>query len=564
MEFDLSKIPFSRYGSYLTISYINKAEHIKEGLYIRSVRGGDNDISHLFFIEVTYSGKTVPFEAVASPVNIRLKALEGYVDICICEKHLIRAVGHGVGLRLSMEERSYDNALPVAEGNWEINCYSEETKFRLVPLAGSLKVDAPWDKYRSKYVIADFLTDEKTNGFECALEEYMTVWKKRNYGRIFEDCKKDIEKHYCNWLDKTLTVKNEFLEGRELASYITWSCVVPPKGLITRHAMYMSKNWMTNIWSWDNCFNAMALIKNQPELAWDQIMLFVDNQDESGVFPDFINDKFMGWSCCKPPIQGWIFLWMMKRTDVFTMERIQEIYEPLCRWTNWWFEYRDDDMDGVPQYNHGNDCGWDNSTVFNKGIPVESPDLSAYLIIQMDVLAYMAEKLGKYDEHKMWKLKSDELLEKMIQHFWCDDDFCALLSGNHEIVKSQSLLLYIPIILGKKLPEHILESLIKGLKDESKFLTEHGLSTESVSSEHYIPDGYWRGPRWAPSTILITDGLLEAGEKEFSKEIAQRFCKMAQKSGMAENFNALTGEGLRDEAFTWTSSIFLILGNEYC
>ena len=39
--------------------------------------------------------------------------------------------------------------------------------------------------------------------------------------------------------------------------------------------MYMSKNWMTNIWSWDNCFNAMALVRHQPELAWDQFMIFL-------------------------------------------------------------------------------------------------------------------------------------------------------------------------------------------------------------------------------------------------------------------------------------------------
>jgi hypothetical protein len=38
---------------------------------------------------------------------------------------------------------------------------------------------------------------------------------------------------------------------------------------------------------------------------------------------------------------------------------------------------------------------------------------------------------------------------------------------------------------------------------------------------------------------------------------------MVNLSGMAENFDALTGAGLRDRAFTWTSSVFLILGHEY-
>jgi putative isomerase len=37
---------------------------------------------------------------------------------------------------------------------------------------------------------------------------------------------------------------------------------------------------------------------------------------------------------------------------------------------------------------------------------------------------------------------------------------------------------------------------------------------------------------------------------------------MAARSGMAENFDAITGEGLRDPAYTWTSSVFLIFAHE--
>jgi len=34
-------------------------------------------------------------------------------------------------------------------------------------------------------------------------------------------------------------------------------------------------------------------------------------------------------------------------------------------------------------------------------------------------------------------------------------------------------------------------------------------------------------------------------------------------SGFAENYDALTGEARRDPAYTWTSSVFLILAHEY-
>lgn len=470
--------------------------------------------------------------------------------------------GEGIGVRLILNKRSYDNAIPAQNQAWEVNSYSEEIKFMLTPIKGRLIMDAPWDRDRCSRVIADFVPDD-SGRFECALEDYTVIWKKRDYKQSFDDYYKKVNEDYENWLSETPLVSEINEDARCLAAYITWSCVVHPKGKLTRPAMYMSKNWMTNIWSWDNCFNAMGLVKSKPELAWDQIFLFIDNQDDSGMFPDFINDKFASWSCCKPPIHGWAISWMMKRTNYITKEKIEEVYEPLCRWTKWWFEYRDDDQDGIPQYNHGNEAGWDNSTIFRNGAPIESPDLAAFLIVQMDTLSEMAQMLERNEEAAMWKSRADKTLDKMIKHFWNIDKFIACKSGTHDILDSESLILYIPIILGRRLPENIISCLVNGIKQENRFLTEYGLATESISSKYYNPDGYWRGPIWAPSTMIIIDGLIKVGEESLARDIAQRFCKMVRMSGMAENFDALTGKGLRDRAFTWTSSVFLILSDKY-
>jgi putative isomerase len=79
---------------------------------------------------------------------------------------------------------------------------------------------------------------------------------------------------------------------------------------------------------------------------------------------------------------------------------------------------------------------------------------------------------------------------------------------------------------------------------------------------HYSPDGYWRGPIWGAPTLILTEGLDAVGEHAFANEVRRRFCDMVATSGLAENYNALTGEGLRDRAFTWISSIFLVLAHE--
>ena len=41
--------------------------------------------------------------------------------------------------------------------------------------------------------------------------------------------------------------------------------------------------------------------------------------------------------------------------------------------------------------------------------------------------------------------------------------------------------------------------------------------------------------------------------------ISDRFRALCEKSGFAENFDAQTGAGLRDRAYTWTASAYLIL-----
>lgn len=85
-------------------------------------------------------------------------------------------------------------------------------------------------------------------------------------------------------------------------------------------------------------------------------------------------------------------------------------------------------------------------------------------------------------------------------------------------------------------------------------LTRFGLATELPQSPEYQPDGYWRGPIWAPTTVLVEDCLRRAGFVALADEVSARFRQLCETSGFAENFDALSGEGLRDRAYTWTAS----------
>lgn len=560
MNFDIKTVPFSRYGSFMGFSYLENIKGIEDGFYLRSLYGGDGNLGCFLKIDLLEEGDIVSSHITFNETKLVLENEKGIVEVCFPEENVIRMRGKNIGIRLYAKCNSYDYGIFIDDRHYEINKSSCEMKMMLSLLKGKMKLDAPWNIKRSEYICIDI--EPEGDNFEIALEDYFVVWDEKEYSLSFDESLKNVEKEYEDWYSNTLCVDEKYVEGKKLASYITWSSMVRPMGKLNRPAMYMSKNFMNNIWSWDNCFNAMALIKNNPKLAWDQLMIFMENQDPTGYIGDFINDKFCLWNFCKPPIEGWTLEWMMERTDFIDEEKIEEIYEPLKKWTKWWFKYRDTDKNGIPEYFHGNDSGWDNSTVFDEGVPVESPDLLSYLIIQLEVISKFAGILGKKEEEKLYLDKRNKCLKNLIDHFWKENRFIAYLPRDKKILEADSLLLSIPIVLGKRLPKTIIDCIVQRIEED--FLTEYGLATESPNSSKFNEQGYWRGPIWAPSTMLMVDGLRKVGEDELVKKIANSYLNMGLKSGMAENYNPITGEGLCDSAFTWTSSVYLILGNEYC
>ena len=580
MRLDLTQVPFSRAGSYLAFSLrdLDDArpweQRPGDALYLRTVRG-DRETDRVFRLEMLRADgdaiRTVPFETEANPSALHLRAKDAAVDICLTSANGARIRGSGgAGLRLTLEKvGSYGNAQPFdREGRWLINAWPNRMTYLLSPLNGHLEVTAPVKTMRAERISVDLLPGGDADSFETLIEEFLTQHPVAVPMDTFESIAAEAGAEFEAFQAAQPPVPESLSATAERMAYVQWSAIVAPDGHLKRPGMLMSKNHMTNVWSWDQCFNALALAPHAPDLAWDQFRLPFDHQDAAGALPDSVNDKSVVRSFTKPPIHGWALRGMREsdRLGYFTDDRLSEIYEPLSRWTRWWLTERDQDGDGTPQYNHGNDSGWDNCTVFDVGFPLEGPDLSAYLILQMDALADLAARLGRTRESEQWTVRADQLLDLMMTHFWRGDHFVAVRSEDHLAVAPgdcDSLFPFLTLVLGGRLPLVARAPLIAGLLEPGRFLTEYGLATEALSSPQHEADGYWRGPIWAPPVLLIADGLRRMGETDAAREIAERFCRAVAQSGAAENFHAQTGAGLRDRAYTWTASVFLILARGY-
>ena len=566
MNIDLSRQPYSCKGSYLVISRVGAnwcgCKNVA-GLYLRTVRGGAA-MPLIARICLNKFGQTAEYTSSVEQAALVLDCDCIKAEFCFSEDGCM-LVRCGNGITLTLDFMSHMGAFDYIYSfsrNSRLyrmaNCYKNSCRYLFCPEKGESTVDQVWAESSCSY---SRLTFSGTDGFEFSMREIMTEWDAAENSLNFDECRTEAARSLAEFEKSLPSCPAAYSGTAGKASYLLWSSLVKKGGLFTRDAMLMSKNWMKNVWSWDHCFNAMALSYGAPEQAWDQFMIMFDRQDETGLLPDSVNDAREVWNFCKPPIHGWALRHMMNHMTL-TRGQTEEAYIHLQKWTNWWTDYRDYDVDGLCEYNHGNDSGWDNSTVFSVLPPVATPELQAFLVIQMDVLSQLALKLGRTEEAAIWAERSNRLLKLTLDKLFSDNQPVAVKSGSHEIIPNDSLLPYICVILGEKLPASIRQRITETLKGD-RFLTEHGLATESPASPEYRSDGYWRGPIWAPSTMLAADGLARCGETALAREIAKRFTDMVTASGFAENFDALTGDGLRDKAYTWTASVFMILAHEY-
>ncbi|MFV0441912.1 MAG: amylo-alpha-1,6-glucosidase [Lachnospirales bacterium] len=320
---------------------------------------------------------------------------------------------------------------------------------------------------------------------------------------------------------------------------------------------------MNNIWSWDNCFNAMMLKDNFIDLALNQFEIFVEHQDEYGQYPDFINNKFKSFNCVKPPIHAFSLKKLMDSSDNIDTSRVKSICDSIEKSTYFWLNNRRFSETDFPFYHHGNDSGWDNSTIFKNELPIIAPDLTAYIIRQLDILSDIYLSLKERDKAEDLKEEADKLFLGFTDYFYNlgKNKFIAKTLREGKETESSSLILYLPIVIGYRFEKKFLDNLVKNLLSEH--LTKYGLATENPSSPFYKYNGYWQGPIWAPTTYIFIDALRENGYTDEAFKIAEKFCELTLVGGMAENFDPHSGEGLVDKSFTWTSSVFLLLQKEF-
>ncbi len=555
MNIDIVKVPFSYPGSYLAIQ---KDESILgNGIWLRSLirpewgTGRKKVSDHILrFIPTDSEGTFISYQTVCTPECLRFESNFGYVEIYFSHFSSLQIKTKNMGLVLEhdSDESKWVNievGADYARGYLPITFYD----IKLTLKEGFLKHRPELRRF--------FITCEETSDF--VISAWQRFVQKEPEGELFE--KEQIRQDFEKFKDCYQPVE----AVHELATYILWSGEYSKCGHLTRNATAISKKLMNNVWSWDNCFNALALSKSNKSLARDNILLFFDLQKEDGRLLDAVNPFIQVDWFTKPPIHGFFILKLMNDEEIFLLKDLQYLYPRLEKLANYWEKNKGNT--GLYFYRHPFDSGWDNATCFDRGMPAYTPDLNSYMVYLYFCLNKIALKLGFQKEAENFQNQAHQILKNMAKHMFNDGEFNCL-DAEEKPYKTTSLIKMVPIMLGKLLPTAIFEALASEISKENHFLLESSLATECVTSEYYDhrkgdaikPNAYWRGPVWAPPVFCIYDGLVNAGYFKLAEKIATRYVNLIEidKSGIYENYDAIQRIGYDDSAYMWTVSVYLI------
>lgn len=475
--FSVAEIPFSRYESWLNVSPVVGLHQYAPDLHLVTHQTGLHAILSLV---PQLGGDRVDTSWSATPATLTWTHPAGEIQAAFETVDTLRLQGRGLGLKVIAAEAALTPFsgpylfLDPMDDAMVYTHYGSGRRYRITTLVGQRTVLGDQGLGTTERGALIEATD--SGRWEIAIEEFETSRAPYVSDHSFSAVQSAAASDFAAFLADIAPWRNDDTPAAALAAYVLWSATVAPAGFLRRPSVLMSKHWMDKVWSWDHCFNALALAAGRPELAVDQFRTPFDHQDPRGALPDSVAHSEVLYNFVKPPIHGWALQGLRRRLpDDIDPTTLETLYAHLARWARFWLDDRRAPRHDLPHYQHGNDSGWDNATVFDPARVVETADLAGFLAQLLGVLAELATELGKPADHYEWSTLAKTTQENMIDQLWDGHRFAARDPRTGELTHADSLLNLLPIALGDKLPTDIADRLAECVRGH---LTDWGVSTE--------------------------------------------------------------------------------------
>jgi hypothetical protein len=492
-----------------------------------------------------YGGEPIPYTYTATPSHLRLDTDKGGVRIALDTAKTMRIEGKGVGVRLyvKLPFMSMMNAQLLPSGVVEYNLrsvYAGGGVFFFKKLKGEITLDSKFDPALNgpAYVHAEFLPDE--NGvFEVAAYSMSPdEWGYIEY-EDFDACVDSAEREFGDFLAKFPDVGAKYQGMKELSAYAMWisyqaKSSAPILPTLKSDMIYADMMREGQARACEQPLYSMALSDTD-----EAVKLLGGNlaHMQNGMLPATISDSTPNFRAF-PPTFGVAALRLLKNADAGAAKRAADaLYGPLAEHYDWWFKSHSLAKDRL-SYNTRDEYGFSASSYSALPFPIETPDLYAYMILYAEALAEMSGLVGD-GKKDGWASSSARLLDTLLT-LWDGERFVCQGAVSGRRYASDSLLAYLPVMLGKRLPQDIIDALAGRLGDEETFLSPYGFRSESRVSSGFDTAAVGRGAVDAALQMMATGGLFDAGAVDLAARAAARLLTAMEEFGARDS---LTSEG---------------------
>ena len=541
-RFNLVRGSFCRSGSN---THISEDYHIPGQLLLGNnwVSEAVNNSDYVFDINLTFNGAPVKYTYFSDPASLTMNAGCASAEIALTNRSHFRIRGENAGVRLELRSASGNGAavcrgfysLPDGSG-WEGD-FGRFGKLFFKAISGSFNVTTVFDDEKDVFSLVriDFLPDAVTGEFDAAIHDYrdkvLPFGGYEDFDDLVEANNEDFEQFCKNYAAPA----EGYEEMTKYAQYCVWSHRTKAIGAFKQPHILFQNSWLSVAAPWQQSYNAMAMLGNPAE-AWRLIcVMFLYQNEATGQLPNMMTYSGAPAGGMQPAFQGFALEHLVRKVgeDFITTEEAGRMYPKMVAWANYWLKNRTvgNGSDAI-FVNSTHESGWDDSSLFRDGFPAEDPCASTFLVLLMECIAILAKKSGSYgDNHDAWMARAKKLTDTIVKEYWDGERFTSKVKGKH--VDAHSLACYQPIILGKRLPQEIIDKVAEKLTIEDYWLTDIGLASESMQSElATFGISFVCGRVVGPLNMILTVGLQAAGKQKEADLIARRFCDHVGREGI--------------------------------
>lgn len=342
-------------------------------------------------------------------------------------------------------------------------------------------------------------------------------------------------------------------------------------------------------WQWDAYFIAIGLAHGAPELAREQLDLALSRPGPDGQLPDVLSDEGVLASSAdlpeadraslrraasavaeptapipltKPPLAAWAVDRVARSTgaDAAWVDRAMAVVGAS---QEWWFAHGSrstgaEGADTLPVYAHPYSSGLDDCPVFDHQLPVVSPDLAAYLVVQDLLLARHAAAKGTPTAREVAQagtVRAQRTLALLEELWRAGRGYTARAEGRD--LPERTVVGLLPLLTGRLAPERA-RAVVESMGDPEGFGTPWPVATVAASDPSFAPERMWRGPVWVNMNALLVEGLAVSGFPDEARALAEQTVRLVARSGgPSEYYDPRTGRRAPGAAvsFGWTAAL---------